>query len=57
VGDRLLVLEEGVKAVNDGDGLDETLGLGEGSQGIGGDLALLGVLGLDDGVDKGGRHC
>jgi hypothetical protein len=56
VGDRLLVLEERVQGVDDGDGLDEALGLGEGSQGIGGDLALLGVLGLDDGVDKRGRH-
>jgi len=56
VGDGLLVLEEGREALDDGDRLDETLGLGEGGKRVGGDLALLGVLGLDDGINKWGRH-
>ena len=56
VGDGLLVLEERRKALDDGDGLDKTLGLGEGSKGVGSGLTLLSVLGLDDSINKRGRH-
>jgi len=56
VGDGLLVLEERREALDNRDGLDKTFGLGEGSKGVSSDLALLGVLGLDDGINKRGGH-
>jgi hypothetical protein len=54
VGDRLLVLEERREALDNSDGLDKTLGLGEGSKGVSSGLTLLGVLGLDNGINMGG---
>jgi len=57
VGDGLLVLKQRGEALDDGDGLDETLGLGKSGKGVSGDLALLGGLGLDDGINKRGGHC
>jgi hypothetical protein len=56
MGDGLLVFKERRKALDDSDGLDKTLGLGEGGKSIGSDLTLLSVLGLDDGINKRGRH-
>jgi len=56
VGDGLLVLKERREALDNSDGLDNTLGLGEGCKGVSSGLTLLGVLGLNNGINKGGRH-
>jgi len=56
VRDRLLVVKERGKAVNDGNRLDKTLGLGKDSKAVGSGLAALGRVGLDNGIDERGGH-